>query len=45
MDGIKYCLNGKDIACLKSQDANVHATDTNSSLNMCNLNPENVKQL
>ena len=43
--GIEYCLNGKDLAYFKSQGTSDHAIDSNSSLSMCNLHPEKVKQL
>ena len=45
IDSIKYCLNGKGIANLKSQVTDAHTIDTDSLLHMCNLDPEKIKQL
>ena len=45
IDGIKYCLNVKDLGNFKSQGTSAHALDTNSLLSRYNLDPGNIKQL
>ena len=43
IDGIEYCLNGKDFADFKSQDTNAHFIDTNSLSCMYDLDPEKYR--
>ena len=45
IDSIKYFPNEKDLANPRLQDTNTGSTDANSSLCICNLDLEKIKQL